>query len=365
MEGFKNIKRAQVHSLGTKAMMACSMNIHENVPGFDEACKAGLLCLCFGITTNRPWLFEQGQLKSSGQKIEKVRPTPQWYYADATSLWEKSLCLILMESVLRLTPQMFGFPCRRDRVYRITWDPKRMAWSLATWCKAFLEVKQPLVSERLNISIASSLRCLPCFKLRIFPSSKLQSWCCFPRTAIVMSKLSTCWSLQSLTLQWSKKISCQGKQFVIFWYVFVRSWTFHDSWFMDSSSPCAGHKRYTWIATGTCVRTNASTLWHKTQRGWNELKIKTLNCWPSPHRWISGNSVAFIVEFEFDSDCHVFLVNQPVQNPLQNIGQRTRSGWWHRKSCFCPWAFRALAQSVARSPKTQLVIWDCCLLVER
>ena len=31
---------------------------------------------------NRPWLFEQGQLKSSGQKIEKARPTPQvcWCY---------------------------------------------------------------------------------------------------------------------------------------------------------------------------------------------------------------------------------------------------------------------------------------------
>ena len=49
-EGFKNIKRAQVHSLGTKVMMACSMNVHENVVGFDEACKAGFLCLCFGIT---------------------------------------------------------------------------------------------------------------------------------------------------------------------------------------------------------------------------------------------------------------------------------------------------------------------------
>ena len=161
MEGFKNIKRAQVHSLGTKAMMACSMNIHENVPGFDEACKAGLLCLCFGITTNRPWLFEQGQLKSSGQKIEKVRPTPQWYYADATSLWEKSLCLILMESVLRLTPQTFGFPCRRDRDYRITWDPKRMAWSLATWCKtiswseATFGFRTPQSAEHRNIIVSS------------------------------------------------------------------------------------------------------------------------------------------------------------------------------------------------------------------
>ena len=59
-----------------------------------------------------------------------------------------------------------------------------------------------------------------------------------------------------------------------------------------------------------------------------------------------------------DSDCHVFFVNQPVQNPLeQNKGQRTRSGWWHLKSCFCPWAFRPLAQSVARLPKTELVIW--------
>ena len=37
MEGFKNIKRAQVHSLGTSGMMKCAMNVHENVPGFKEA----------------------------------------------------------------------------------------------------------------------------------------------------------------------------------------------------------------------------------------------------------------------------------------------------------------------------------------
>lgn len=67
------------------------------------------------------------------------------------------------------------------------------------------------------------------FKLRIFPLSKLQSSCCFPRTASVMSKLLTCWSLQSLTLQWSKKISCQGRQIVIFRYVSVRSSEIHDS----------------------------------------------------------------------------------------------------------------------------------------
>lgn len=35
MEGFKNIKRAQVHSLGTSGMMKCAMNVHENVPGFN------------------------------------------------------------------------------------------------------------------------------------------------------------------------------------------------------------------------------------------------------------------------------------------------------------------------------------------
>lgn len=79
------------------------------------------------------------------------KPGQRLKYVDATSLWANWLCLILMESALRLTPQMFAFPCRRDRDYRITWDPKRMAWSLATWCKAFLEVKQPLVSECFKV----------------------------------------------------------------------------------------------------------------------------------------------------------------------------------------------------------------------
>ena len=52
-EGFIQEHQASTsafNSLGTKAMMACSMNVHENVVGFDEACKAGFLCLCFGIT---------------------------------------------------------------------------------------------------------------------------------------------------------------------------------------------------------------------------------------------------------------------------------------------------------------------------
>lgn len=34
-------------------------------------------------------------------------------------------CLLMF----RLTPEMFGFPCRRDRDYRITWDEKRMEWT--------------------------------------------------------------------------------------------------------------------------------------------------------------------------------------------------------------------------------------------
>lgn len=157
------------------------------------------------------------------------------------------------------------------------------------------------------------------FKLRIFPLSKLQSSCCCPRTASVMSKLSTCWSLQSLTLQWSKKISCQGKQIVIFRHLV--SFMIHDSWFMGRSL-CAGHKRCTWIVTGTCVRTNASTLWRKTQWWWNEPKIKTLNCWPSPHRWISGTSVALIVRSECDSDCHVFFGQSTC---AESIGAEHRS----------------------------------------
>ena len=36
-EGFENIKGAQVHSIGTKAMLQTTFNIHENVPEFDEA----------------------------------------------------------------------------------------------------------------------------------------------------------------------------------------------------------------------------------------------------------------------------------------------------------------------------------------
>jgi hypothetical protein len=35
-EGFKNIKRSQVHSVGTKAMKAMACNIHENVPEYDQ-----------------------------------------------------------------------------------------------------------------------------------------------------------------------------------------------------------------------------------------------------------------------------------------------------------------------------------------
>ena len=36
-QGFKDIKAAQVHSVGTACMRAFAVNVHENVPEFDEA----------------------------------------------------------------------------------------------------------------------------------------------------------------------------------------------------------------------------------------------------------------------------------------------------------------------------------------
>ena len=34
---------------------------------------------------------------------------------------------------VRLSPLQFGFPCRRSRHYRITWDPKRVKWTVVSW----------------------------------------------------------------------------------------------------------------------------------------------------------------------------------------------------------------------------------------
>lgn len=36
-EGFTNVRKAQVHSIATQAMLQTAFNIHEQVPEFDEA----------------------------------------------------------------------------------------------------------------------------------------------------------------------------------------------------------------------------------------------------------------------------------------------------------------------------------------
>lgn len=111
-EGFANVKRAQVHSVGSSGMVRMACDIHENVPGFDEeapssaACMHFCLCQCvLGGTV--------GKMRAKNSKSEVCASS----FFRMAGTCNKVVVNSKIVSDRRVSPELFGFPCRRDRDY--------------------------------------------------------------------------------------------------------------------------------------------------------------------------------------------------------------------------------------------------------
>lgn len=164
---------------------------------------------------------------------------------------------------------MFGYPCRRSRHYRITWDPQRLAWSLAAWPSTLVHASQKI----------GFLTCLLiwrlCVWLRTGSSKNWSRWFCFHpqlcqlyRPALFLSVIprKTLSSVKRIWPGLTVSLMIVRSQHYWCWKV-----NYALPFFLDFECDVAGIRRLTWHATGPNLKDQSSSRCPRTRsrgRGW-------------------------------------------------------------------------------------------------
>ena len=115
-EKFKNLAKAQVHSVGTAAMNAAGQSVLENVQGYDDSFLTANLDQAVDCTT----FFGL----YSNQRISCM----SYVLAGLPILSNNSMSHLPASP--RLSPSQFGSPSSRPREYRLTWKSQN-SWQHA------------------------------------------------------------------------------------------------------------------------------------------------------------------------------------------------------------------------------------------
>lgn len=261
----------------------------------------------------------QKQLEQIGQKIQKARPA-------CHSVHDLKVGLITVDTgtelTCRLVPQMFGYPCRRSRHYRITWDPQRLAWSLAAWPSTLVHA-----SQKIGFLTCLSIWRL-CVWLRTGSSKNWSRWFCFHpqlcqlyRPALFLSVIlrKTLSSVKRIWPGLTVSLMIVRSQHYWCWKV-----NYALPFFLDFECDVAGIRRLTWHATGPNLKDQSSSRCPRTRsrgRGW---RTKTHTGQPWQEKWIFGFSSASQVSPWFAT---IWKTWGKLETNFVMWGQRKSRGW--------------------------------------
>lgn len=213
-------------------------------------------------------------------------------------------CLLMF----RLTPEMFGFPCRRDRDYRITWDEKRMEWTCV-----------PGQSEIVWVWVFKS----DCLSLHIAYWRHIRSkilrtiFSLMGRRQNVWWRYQISWFLHLQSETCAMSNVCQGKWLLAAWFWW--GWVF-SSWINHAYEKIlAGLNRSISLVIESCAPRRRSIPWAKILKRWNALKTRILTWWRLQLQWICGALLANNTAVAFPKKKKV-LINKPKVWREEKVG---------------------------------------------